>query len=552
MIIKHLFIDFIKKNKIIFIFFLILTLLTFPLESIIIPELYGKLYIGISNNPSKKLLAKIGYYIFIIIVIWILIQIFNYGRNYLNSIFLPKYFEYISKKLYSNLILNYETNYKNINITQNVAKIFDVTFELKDFFYFCTSFLLPLFLGVIVITFYLFYLDWKIGLIVFSLLFVFGIITWFFTNKIINISAEREKKFLSLNDKYYDSLENLMNIYLNSEIESELEKSGKTNAIHTDFYTKQLIYTNYMTGLTSVVAVLIFTTVIVKGYFNLKSGKFTGRKFITITLIIIYLLGFLIQITNWLPDEIMRLGTIKEANEFIEEMLTEKNDKYIDEHDVFGDIVFDNVSFRYETGDIHIFKNLSFTIKKGNRVAIVGSSGTGKSTIMQLILGLLPPSDGEILINNLSVRKINPRHLRKYCCFINQRTSLFSGTVLENIKYGNNVNDQLIIQILKKYDILKHFDKLDKGIYTDVGFQGKNLSGGMQKIVTNIRGLLKKSHIYIFDEPLSGLDVVCRKKMINIIKDLTQGKTLIIITHDKEIFDITDEIIDLNKLINKN
>lgn len=549
MLIKELFINFIKENKILFIFFIIITLLTFPLESIIIPELYSNLYVGIKNNPGKAVLKKIGFYIMIIIGIWLFIQLFNFIRNYINSILLPKYFEYISKKLFNRLVMQNETNYKNMNITSNVVKIFDFTYEIKDFINYCFTGLLPLVLGVIVITIYFFFIDWQIGLIIIGVLFILIIAAKYFIVKAINLAEQREKRYIHLFDGFNEKLENLLNIYLNGEIETELEKSGKISADHTDFFQNTMKEINKMTAVFSVISLLIFGLVITKSYFNLKSGKFTGRKFITVTLVIIYFLGFLMQIVTRSPDEIVRLGVIKNALSYVTDLLNFKNKKYDDGNLVFGDIEFRNVSFKYDESDKWICKNLSFSIKKGQKVSIVGSSGMGKSTLMLMILGLIKPTEGGIYLNNKSIREINPRELRKRCCFVNQDTVLFKGTVIDNMKYGNEANDKEIISVLKKYDLLKNFEKLHKGIFSDVGHQGRNLSGGMKKIVTNMRALLKNNDIYIFDEPLSALDAETKIKMIKLIQEVTKGKTLIIITHDKEIFKITDKVINLDKLL---
>ena len=119
---------------------------------------------------------------------------------------------------------------------------------------------------------------------------------------------------------------------------------------------------------------------------------------------------------------------------------------------------------------------------------------------------------------------------------------------MDNLKYGNNLKDKEIINILKKYNFLEMFTKFNKGVHTDVGIQGKSLSGGMQKCIINIRGMLRKGNIWVFDEPLAGLDTLSRQKMIKMIQELSNGKTLIIITHDKEILSIVNKVINLNKI----
>jgi len=127
---------------------------------------------------------------------------------------------------------------------------------------------------------------------------------------------------------------------------------------------------------------------------------------------------------------------------------------------------------------------------------------------------------------------------------------LYDKTVIENIKYGNNASDDEILEILKNYELLEIFNGLKNGIYSDSGVQGNELSHGMQKVVIILRTILKVNNalIVIYDEPLAGLDENTRKKVIKIINDYCKNKTLIIITHDKEILPHVDKVIDLSKI----
>lgn len=552
MIYKELVQDYLKQNKTTVIIFIIVVLLTFPLESIVIPELYGRLYIGIGNDDGKKLYRKIGFIILAIIGVWVVIQAFYFLKNWLLGKILPSYLEFTTKKLFGKIIQNYESNYQDIKISKNISRLFELSRDLKDLFYYCSSTLLPLVLTILVVNIYFFTVDWKIGFASFISLLVLFIVSMFFAIKIINVSAEREEKYFAMNEKVYDSFENLMNIYLNNEKDSELKKTDEAHKEHTLHYIKQLDYVNYMVSSTSIISVIIFSLVIGITYYNLRKGIFDKQKFITISLIIVYFLGFLIQMTTWMPEELMRLGIIKHSSGFIKSILKgERKDFYKDPMLKGGDIEFKNITYSYRNGKIDIFKNFSFTIKNKSRVAILGSSGSGKTTLMKLLLGLHKLNEGTITINSISVDKINPQDLRDEVNYINQRTNLFNGSVLDNMKYGNEINDERLIDILKKYKLDENFKKLKNGIKTDVGNQGKNVSGGMQKIIMNVRGLFKKGSYIIFDEPLAGLDSETRKKMIKLIDEMTKDKTLIIITHDKEILGIAGDVINLDKLRKK-
>jgi len=546
---KELLFDYLNQNKPTVIAFVLVTLLTFPLEAILIPDLYGRLYTGIGNKPNQKIFSRLGFIIILIVSVWVCIQLFYYLKNWLLGKILPTYLEFTTKKLFAKIIENYETNYQDIKISKNIARLFELSRDLKDLFYYASSTLLPLTLTVIVVNIYFFYIDWKIGAATMVSLLVLLGISLYFSKKIIDVSAKREEKYFLMNEKVYDSFENLMNVYLNNEKDSEMRKTNKAHDEHTKFYMQQLDYVNNMALSTSSMSVLIFALVIGIAFYNLKKGIFDGKKFVTVSLIVVYFLGFLINITTWTPEELMRLGIIKHSAGFIKGILKgEKRDFVVNPKIKGGDIEFKDITYIYNRGKVPIFKDFSFKIENGSRVAILGSSGSGKTTLMKLLLGLHRLNKGVILINGIPVDKINPKDLRNEVNYINQRTSLFNGTVLDNMMYGNDIKKDDLIALLKKYQLDENFKRLKKGVDSDVGNQGKGTSGGMQKIIMNVRGILKKGSIIIFDEPLAGLDAGARAKMIRLIDDMTKGKTLIIITHDKEILSITKKVIDLEKM----
>lgn len=548
MIYKELIKDYISQNRVIISFFIIITLLTFPIESIIIPEFYGKLYTNVGDRKTIKGLKKIGRIILIIIGIWLVIQFFYFIRNTMVSKILPSFLEHTRKKLFVKIIENYENDYKDIQIGKNVSRIFELTRDLKDLSYYICTALLPLLLTVLIVIIYLFIINWKIGLAALISLFVFFLVNIILSIKIINISALREGVYLNMTESIHDSFDNLINVYLNNQKNSEINKTQDIQQLHTQLYKKQLGLVTAMSVSSSIISVFIFAIIIGMAYLNYKNGVFTGKRFITISLIIIYFLGFLINLSSWTPPELLRVGIIKHSLPFLKSILNKKQINYIKNPVINGNIVFNKITYSYGDEMKPIFNDFSFSVEKGKKIAILGPSGSGKTTLMKLLLGLHKVQKGAILINGIDIKKINPEDLRKEVNYINQRTSLFSGTVLENMKYGNDITENNLKILLKKYGLDENFKRLKNGINSDVGVQGRAMSGGMQKIVMNVRGILKKGNIVVFDEPLAGLDAGSRIKMINLIKDLCNGKTLIVITHDKEILDIMDKVVNLKKI----
>ena len=545
---KELVSDYLNENKGIITAFILITLLTFPIESIAIPELYGRLYNTVSGGKrSDELLRRVGKIILIIIGVWLFIQVFYYIKNWLIGKILPTYLEFTRRVLFTRIIENYENNYQDIKISKNINRLFGLTRDMKDVFFYVATCLIPLALTIGIVNIYLYFVDWKIGLVATIAVGIMTIVSYFFSVKIIEVSAVREGKFLDMSERIHDSFENLMNIYINNEKNKELQKTQTVQNEHTDFYNKQLDLINNMQISTCVMSVIMFSIIIGIAYYNFSKGIFTSQRFITISLVIIYFLGFLININSWTPEQLMNLGILKNSDEFLNDILRSKNNKYVKNPKLNGDIVIDNISYAYGENDT-IFSGFSLRIKKNERVAILGQSGSGKSTLMKLLLGLLPLKGGRILINNTPIQNIEPEVLRSHINYINQRTQLLNGTVLENMKYGNTIDDKKLVGIVKKYGLDTNFQSLEQGLRSDVGNQGKSMSGGMQKIIMNIRGILKKGSVVVFDEPLAGLDSITRVKMIKMIDDMTKNKTLIVITHDKEILRIMNKTINLHDM----
>jgi len=548
---KELVSDYLNENKGIITAFILITLLTFPIESIAIPELYGRLYNTVSGGKrSDELLRRVGKIIMIIIGVWLFIQVFYYIKNWLLGKILPTYLEFTRRVLFTRIIENYENNYQDIKISKNINRLFNLTRDMKDVFFYVATCLIPLALTIGIVNIYLYILDWKIGLIATISIGIMVVVSYFFSMKIIEISAIREGKFLDMSERIHDSFENLMNIYLNNEKNKELEKTQSVQTEHTDYYNKQLELINNMQISTCVMSVVAFALIIGIAYYNFSKGIFTSQRFITVSLIIIYFLGFLININSWTPEQLMNLGIVKNSDGFLRDILKEKKNKYVKNPKLNGDIVIDNITYGYGDND-PIFSGFSLRIKNKERIAILGQSGSGKSTLMKLLLGLLPLKGGNIFVNDIPIQNIEPDVLRSHINYINQRTQLLNGTVLENMKYGNTIDDKKLVGIVKKYGLDANFQSLEQGLRSDVGNQGKSMSGGMQKIIMNVRGILKKGNVVVFDEPLAGLDAITRVKMIKMIDDMTKNKTLIVITHDKEILGIMNKTINLHDMKKK-
>lgn len=210
-----------------------------------------------------------------------------------------------------------------------------------------------------------------------------------------------------------------------------------------------------------------------------------------------------------------------------------------------GNVEFKNVFFAYEH-DNYVLKDISFSLKKGEKLAIVGQSGEGKSTLINLLLRFYTPQKGKILVDGVGINTIKQRDLHEHVSIVMQDTFLFSGTLYENIAYGKiNSNKQDVISAARKANAEEFIEKFKDKYNTQVGERGIKLSGGQKQRISIARAILKNSPILVLDEATSSLDSKSEGEVQKALEELMKNKTSIIIAHRLSTIKNVDKIIVL-------
>ena len=200
--------------------------------------------------------------------------------------------------------------------------------------------------------------------------------------------------------------------------------------------------------------------------------------------------------------------------------------------DIYGEFDFKDVTFRYNNIDRPVLHNLNLHVDKGETIALVGESGAGKSTILNLVIGFNQVNSGEVLIDGHNMKDIDLRSYRKYLAVVPQTSILFSGTIRDNITYGvDNVDEATLDEIVKAANLTDLINSLPDGRDTMVGEHGGKLSGGQRQRISIARALIRNPKVIVLDEATSALDSISEKLIQEALNNLTKDRTTFIVAH---------------------
>jgi ATP-binding cassette subfamily C protein LapB len=213
-----------------------------------------------------------------------------------------------------------------------------------------------------------------------------------------------------------------------------------------------------------------------------------------------------------------------------------------------GAIEFNNVKFKYDQEDRAALDGVSFKIEAGEKVAIIGKIGSGKSTIQKMMLGLYDAQEGSISYDGIDIQQIDPLNLRKHIGYVSQDITLFTGTLKDNVVYKHpQATNEQIIKVAKLSGIEDFINRHPKGFDLQVGERGDGLSGGQRQAISLARALVVPSSILLLDEPTNMMDNTTESRLIKNLQEYMEDKTTIIVTHKMNLLNLVDRVIVLDE-----
>lgn len=532
--------EFLKENKLWAIVTLLIVFITNPLEMILLSDLFSNFTRSINKkdyNGSMITLWKIA-------GVYTLIESMNILSSYFDTKYYPMLEKFVRFKLIDVIFKNIEVNYDSENISDTIIKILNipniVTTTTQSFIYWIITFIIT----VVSILSYILYINLEIGGITIFIFIIFVICFYVALSKIKKYSCERSSQEKVLMTHVDDILSNSLSVLACRKVNDEKDYLNEQHLIYDKKFENQLWYSSKGFYLFSIFTTMILIALMYIIIRNLKMNKITSNDTMKLAVIIIFFIRFIKTAISRITTIVIGHGKLEDMEKSVTNILTDTINNGVKENiPITGDIEFKNVSFEYNKKDennkkndekVRALHNVSFKIKPLDRVALVGTNGSGKSTIIKLIMGYYNVSNGQVLHNGFNVSEINREYLRSKITIINQNIVLFNRSIIDNICYGNNIPKEKVIQILKKIHIIRVFNNQPNGLETLAGLHGSNLSRGQKQIIHLLRSYLSNKPIIIMDEPTASIDNTHKKYIIRMINEMSKKSTLIIVTHDAE------------------
>lgn len=477
-----------------------------------------------------------------ICVVYIFDMVTKFVRAYYIDISSKKIDIIVSSKLF-NKILNIKLEHKPKSIGAFANNIKD--FELiKSFFSSSTMAVLVDLPFAVLFLIAIYYISGSI--VVVPLIFIFFILVYsLFIRKPLQKSIEASNEAISLKNgiliESLNALETIKSLGASGHLRWKWEEST------ADISTKSLFTKMITTSITNINAFFVQLTtifIVIYGVYAISEKELTLGGLIAAVILGGRAIGPMGQFASLISN----YEQAKTSYNMLENIMNipeerENNKAAIHKEYIDGNFEFKNVSFFYNENK-KVLDTVSFNVKQGEKIAIIGKIGSGKSTIMKMLMKLYDSKEGEIILDGIEIKQIEPSDIRKNIAYVSQDTLLFNGTLKENILYKYPYeNDDTLIKATKTAQLLDFVNSHPEGFDLRVGERGDTLSGGQKKAISLARALVGNYSTLLLDEPTDSMDIATEKSLINSLKDEIKDKTVLLTTHKSSMLELVDRII---------
>lgn len=509
-----------------------------PINDIYLSKLYGVMFEKIQQNTFKM-----SHFTHILGVLAFL-QI-GYALMDLNDSKQIPLFQQKCKEIFIRKIFNdSKENFKEILTGDLLSKIIRAQHIITSWYSKFITFIIPHILEFAITLVYFFSIDFTLGLSFGILLFIFVGVLCISPNGTNDATVKSDKALNSIHEHVDDILNNYISIYKEDKLEHEIGLMRKLNNTFIRLYNNSVKVSLYYRLVLTVLLIAFLFKFTHRSYELLVTKKMKKPLFFALIMMLTNLIGNLLWMIDTTRDVIFDYGTIKNSD-FLQSTVVNKHHVSCKDNESLDNVLeIKNVYFKYDNTINYILQDINLEIKRGDKYLVLGEIGSGKTTLVKLLLRLIKPQKGNLHLNGLCYNNYEVKAFFKKMGFMPQNCVLFNRSIIENIRYDNETTArEEILEILHKFGIMKHFSNLNDGVDSLAGKNGMNLSGGQRQLVWMLKIYFKKPDIIIMDEPTASLDKGTKDLFFEIMGKLLGDKTILIVTHDDDLLQFTDNII---------
>ena len=466
-----------------------------------------------------------------ILFITIVKAILGYGKEFLYDVLSVKVHQDIKNDLFNHIQKLEFKYFDDMNTGELMSRIGEDAENIWQTIGFGLRLFIENIIYFVVSTIILFKLNFELAIACFIIMIPIGFIAIKLESKFGKSYEEISDQTAKINTTAQENIAGVRLVKAFSREKYEINKFLKMNKTYYDLNMKQAkIIGDYFPPIEFLTNVSLVIMIVLGGFLVMKSEITIGvlvafSGYIWNLIWPMRMLGELIDLLSRNTASAKKIFAIMDR----EPEIKSKNESYKSDS-IKGNIVFNNVSFKYK--DEYVLKNINLDIKAGSTVAIMGTTGSGKSTLINLIGRYYDVTDGNIKIDNVDIKDYNLDFLRKNMAIVPQDTFLFSDSIINNIKFSNeNAEYEEVREAASLACALDFIEGLDDGLYTEIGERGMGLSGGQKQRISIARALVRKSKILILDDSTSALDMETEHKLLKNLLKRDEKSTTFIIAH---------------------
>lgn len=535
--------EYIQQNKGLF-FIYVIFILIIPLQDVGLPHFLGKLTKAIQKKQSLQVP------LICIIIIMFILQIGYSLADHVDIQMFPTIQKYVRERMIRHIFEMQKTNYEELKIGEITTKIIKMPALMYSYMEHWKNLFIPQTVVFIVAIIYFLKQDLLIGTVLFILIMSLAYMIITSINVCEALARKRDNVYNTLYEEVDDLLRNSITVLNYNQEDSELDRIDGYHQEYTRLSGDALkcaMKVRY-TFMPIVAMFLIFYTYYM--YKKVQKKDLEVGTFVAMFLIVIYLTNAMWRIIGNVKDIVLKWGMIQETLDMFKVC-----EKY-KEHGVTKatasmrqGITFHDVSYTFvdDSGSKRsLYNQLNLHINPNEKTLIVGQIGSGKTTVLKLLMKYVEVTGGEIYINGVPYSKIPPHELRKVVGYIPQNPILFNRSIYENVSYGMpHITKEIVEDSIVSLGLLDIFRLMPNGIDTSVGKYGSKVSGGQRQIIWILRTILQNPDIVLMDEPTAAIDSATKGIVMGLLGHLMKNKTVVMVTHDESLIKFADRIVEM-------